>query len=106
MYDAALFYAGRAQQRSHVLERLSLSPAAFVLATCHRAESTDSREALRGIVEALAKIAGEHVVIFPMHPRTRKALAAHQLTGEPWTGARHRAGSRFSTWLRSSGTRG
>ena len=81
MYDAALFYAGRAQQRSRVLERLSLEPGAFVLATCHRAESTDSREALGGIVEGLANIAGEHVVICPMHPRTRKALAAHQLAG-------------------------
>jgi len=80
MYDAALFYADRAQQRSRVLERLSITPGAFVLATCHRAESTDSREALSGIVEALAQIAREHVVILPLHPRTRKALAAHHLT--------------------------
>ena len=80
MYDAALFYADRAQQRSRVLERLSIAPGAFVLATCHRAESTDSREALSGVVEALAQIAREHVVILPLHPRTRNALAAHHLT--------------------------
>jgi UDP-GlcNAc3NAcA epimerase len=81
MYDAALFYADRAGQRSRVLERLSLQAGAYVLATCHRADATASREALGGIVDALAGIAREHVVVFPMHPRTRKALAAHQLTG-------------------------
>ena len=54
MYDAALFYAGRAEQRSRVMNSCRWSPAAFVLATCHRAESTDSREALRGIVDGLA----------------------------------------------------
>jgi UDP-GlcNAc3NAcA epimerase len=81
MYDAALFYAARAEQRSRVLEQLSLVRHGYVLVTCHRAENTDSAEALAGIVDALAAIAREQTVIFPVHPRTRAALDRHRLTG-------------------------
>jgi UDP-GlcNAc3NAcA epimerase len=80
MYDAALFYAARAEQRSRVMQQLGLARGSYVLATCHRAETTDSAAALAGIVDALAAIARDHVVIFPVHPRTRQALATHQLT--------------------------
>jgi UDP-GlcNAc3NAcA epimerase len=80
MYDAALFYGERAEQRSGVLHRLALERRGYVLATCHRAETTDSPLALGGIVDALAAIARESIVIFPVHPRTRQALATHGLT--------------------------
>ncbi len=80
MFDAALYYADRAEQQSDIRERLSLSAGAYVLATCHRAESTDSKAALTAIVDALAQMAEQHVVIFPVHPRTRKALSAFGLT--------------------------
>ena len=79
MFDAALYYADRAGGQSRIVERLSLKNGEYVLATCHRAESTDSAEALGAIVDALAQIAKTHVVIFPIHPRTRKALAAFGL---------------------------
>ena len=81
MFDAALYYADRASKHSNILSRLSLKPGAYVLATCHRAESTDTRDALAGIVDALAAIANEHTVIFPIHPRTKKAIATHGLDG-------------------------
>jgi UDP-GlcNAc3NAcA epimerase len=80
MFDAALYYADRAEQGSGIRERLSLTSGAYVLATCHRAESTDSKDALTAIVDALAQIAKQHIVIFPVHPRTRKALAAFGLS--------------------------
>lgn len=76
MFDAALYYADRAEQRSDIRKRLSLIDGEYVLATCHRAESTDSKDALSAIVDALAEIATLHTVIFPMHPRTRKAITA------------------------------
>jgi UDP-GlcNAc3NAcA epimerase len=79
MFDAARYYADRADDRARILETLSLSSGAYVLATCHRAESTDSKEALEAIVDALAQIACEHAVIFPVHPRTKKALAEANL---------------------------
>jgi UDP-GlcNAc3NAcA epimerase len=76
MFDAALHYGDRAGRDSRILQQLGLKSGEYVLATCHRAESTDSKEALRAIVDALAQIARDHVVVFPMHPRTKKALAA------------------------------
>jgi len=80
MFDAALHYADRAGQHSKILERLSVTSGNFVLATCHRAESTDTADALTAIVDALSRISRDHTVVFPVHPRTRKALAAHGLT--------------------------
>jgi UDP-GlcNAc3NAcA epimerase len=74
MYDAAVYYAGRAAERSSILDGLSLVPKAFVLATIHRAENTDSIERLRTIIEALGEIGRDLPVVLPLHPRTRKAL--------------------------------
>ena len=79
MFDAALYYAHRAETSSRIREQLSLTDGSYVLATCHRAESTDSQEALTAIVDALEQIAREHVVIFPIHPRTRTALTTFGL---------------------------
>jgi UDP-GlcNAc3NAcA epimerase len=79
MFDAALYYAERAERSSRGREELSLTSGSYVLATCHRAESTDSKDALSAIVDALTAIATQHTVIFPVHPRTRKALAAFGL---------------------------
>lgn len=47
---------------------------AEVLLTLHRAENTDDPARLRGIVEALRLYGAP--VIFPVHPRTRRALDA------------------------------
>lgn len=75
MYDVALYYRERAKEKSRVLSILGLVAGQFVLATCHRAENTDSPKRLAGIVTALAEIAFSIPVVFPIHPRTRKLLA-------------------------------
>jgi UDP-GlcNAc3NAcA epimerase len=75
MYDAARYYGDRARESSTVMQRMSLRPREFVLATCHRAEATGDRALLAEIVRALASIAGDHAVVLPLHPRTRKAIA-------------------------------
>ena len=75
MYDAALFYAVRAKEKSRIIQTLGLAPQNFVLATIHRAENTDDPARLRGIMEALNEISKEMPVVLPLHPRTRKMLA-------------------------------
>ena len=75
MYDVALFYRARARQQSTVLNRLNLAEGGFALATCHRAENTDDPKRLTEIVSALAEIARQVPVVFPLHPRTRKLIA-------------------------------
>lgn len=71
MYD--LFLSLAQQSVSGVLEEQGLVPGKYLVATIHRAVNTDSRERLTAIVEALSNL--EEEVIFPVHPRTRKAIA-------------------------------
>jgi UDP-GlcNAc3NAcA epimerase len=76
MYDSVLFYIGLAGCRSKVLDTMKLRAGEYALATIHRAENTDDTTRLGGILDALARIAGEGLtVVLPLHPRTRKTLA-------------------------------
>jgi len=59
---------------ARILTELGLVPGRYALLTLHRAHNTDHGERLAGILGALAA-AGEPVV-FPVHPRTRQALAS------------------------------
>lgn len=79
MYDAALYYGARAEQKSDVLKRLGLWPKGYILVTVHRAENTDEPERLKAILEALAEVHREVPVVFPVHPRTRKRAEAYGL---------------------------
>lgn len=81
MFDVSLFYRERAKSQSSCLEKLALSEGNFALATCHRAENTDNPERLGGITAALGQIAKNIPVVLPLHPRTKKLLAEHGLTG-------------------------
>jgi len=74
MYDAALYYARKAEQNSTILNRLNLSPKQYLLATIHRAENTDNLQRLDTIFRALTQLASEWVVVVPLHPRTRRRL--------------------------------
>lgn len=73
MYDAALHFGARSERASRILSRLRLRPREYVLATIHRAENTDDPRRLETIVWALRHVAQHLPVVFPMHPRTRKA---------------------------------
>jgi UDP-N-acetylglucosamine 2-epimerase len=72
MYEALMFARERAEKVSNVLRRLGLTEKRYLLATVHRAENTDDPVRLRAILEAFARL--EEPVIFPVHPRTRKAV--------------------------------
>jgi UDP-N-acetylglucosamine 2-epimerase len=56
-----------------VLRRVGVTERRYLLATLHRSENTDDRTRLTSIVSALNVLA--EPVVFPVHPRTRKALA-------------------------------
>jgi UDP-GlcNAc3NAcA epimerase len=81
MYDNSLYFSQMADQKSDIIERLGLTPRAFVLATIHRPANTDNSANLQSIFCALLDIAdGEQIdVVLPLHPRTRKMLST-QLT--------------------------
>ncbi len=77
MYDAALYFAGLAKEKSAILQRLGLSGKSFILATIHRAQNTDDQATLTRIVEAL--LSSQQTVVFPVHPRTRGFLERYGL---------------------------
>src|SRR5205085_10153078 len=58
---------------SDALDRLGVRTGQYLLATVHRAENTDDPDRLAQIVAAFEDL--EQPVVFPVHPRTRKALA-------------------------------
>ena len=76
MADALQFAAAKAATRSDILARLGLQPRRYLLATVHRAENTDDPDRLESIMKALIALAKEETVVLPLHPRTRKILAA------------------------------
>lgn len=51
----------------------------YLLATVHRAESTDDPVRLAGIMDALSKVAEYIPVLLPLHPRTQRALQRFQI---------------------------
>lgn len=61
-------------QYSDIMNILDIQADQYFLATCHRPATTDSREYLQTVFDALGAI-GQHYnkrIIFPIHPRTLK----------------------------------
>lgn len=72
MYDAVLLYLEEAEAKSKVMHELDIKPENFFLTTLHRPSTTDNRKSLLSVMEALSRI--NELIIFPIHPRTKKAL--------------------------------
>jgi UDP-N-acetylglucosamine 2-epimerase len=76
MYDCLLTSLRVAEERSSILSTLGLGGRSYYLATVHRAVNTDDPKRLGEIFRALDELASRGArVIFPMHPRTKQALA-------------------------------
>jgi UDP-GlcNAc3NAcA epimerase len=77
--DVMLDVLNWARQRStasapEVLKRVGVARKSFLLATVHRGENTDDSARLSHIISAFN--ASQEPVVFPVHPRARKAMAA------------------------------
>lgn len=75
MIDTLMRYRDKAA-RSGILERLRLEPGAYAALTLHRPSNVDDQGVLGILFEAIARIQVEIPVVFPVHPRTRRYLAA------------------------------
>lgn len=82
MYDVALFHGAKVGEQGRVLERLKLAPKSYVLATIHRAENTDDLSRLSRVIRGLIKTASTLPVVWPIHPRTKQALAQRNMLEE------------------------
>jgi len=72
MYDSLLRQVQDGWLEGGQLAQWGLSPRSYVLATVHRAANTDDVSRLASIVQALGLL--PEPVVFPVHPRTRKAM--------------------------------
>jgi len=75
MLDAMIYFRPIAQRRSNILEKMKLTTKNFCLVTIHRAANTKP-EILKNIIDILNK--ASETIVFPVHPRTSKALASIQ----------------------------
>lgn len=81
MAEAVSRFAPSAVEAAAFLAQLQISAGEYLLATVHRAENTNHPERLRGIVQAWAALSTP--IVFPAHPRVRRALDAARLTLPP-----------------------
>jgi UDP-GlcNAc3NAcA epimerase len=81
MYDSLLQQLPDERAARETLSQQGLSPREYVLVTVHRAANTDDPARLGAILRALAEL--ELPAVFPIHPRTRKAMAAAGLSPAP-----------------------
>jgi UDP-N-acetylglucosamine 2-epimerase (non-hydrolysing) len=70
-------------RRSSILDDLHLDGRPFGVLTLHRPANVDDPRILAGILEAIGRLQRELPVVFPVHPRTRKALEGHDLAALP-----------------------
>jgi UDP-GlcNAc3NAcA epimerase len=79
LYDVTRAALARAKDRSRILERIGLAPRTYAVATVHRAENTDDPDRFASIMQWLSDRARETPIVMPVHPRTRKLMAARDL---------------------------
>ena len=86
MIDTLMLFREKAS-KSDVLKSLGLVERSggaetivpYGLLTLHRPSNVDNREALSGILDALATISARLPVVFPAHPRTQKQMSSFRL---------------------------
>jgi UDP-N-acetylglucosamine 2-epimerase (non-hydrolysing) len=73
----------RRSEGSAVLEELGLAPGGYAVLTLHRPANVDDPAAFARLLGAIARVQRELPVVFPVHPRTRKALEATEARSLP-----------------------
>jgi UDP-N-acetylglucosamine 2-epimerase (non-hydrolysing) len=76
MIDSLRRFEGPARM-AKAWRSVGVEPGAFVLVTLHRPSNVDDDERLAAIVDALAELARNVPVVFPIHPRTAARLEAN-----------------------------
>jgi UDP-N-acetylglucosamine 2-epimerase len=79
MADVSLAFQELARERSTALADRGLEPGRYLLVTAHRAGNVDPPGRLLKLVELLEALPG--LVVFPVHPRTRRRLDEEGLMG-------------------------
>lgn len=78
MIDSLLSILPRARDL-RMPERFAVRPGSYVLTTLHRPSNVDDPERFLLLLRALARVAQDWPVVFPMHPRTRERAQGAEL---------------------------
>ena len=73
MIDTLLAFREKCEQ-SLILEDLGLKEKDYAVLTLHRPGAVDEPDILQGIISAIRRLQDELPIVFPVHPRTGKAL--------------------------------
>jgi UDP-N-acetylglucosamine 2-epimerase (non-hydrolysing) len=79
--DAVLQNIKIAEKNSTLFKKFDLREKSYLLLTAHRAENTDSKAKLNGILQGASKLS-ENIkmpTIYPIHPRTKKMIEQHKI---------------------------
>ena len=83
----SLFAALEAARRSPILGQLGVKRRQYAVLTLHRPSNVDDSERLLATLNAVAQIANDLPVIFPVHPRTADRLAESKIANlRKWNG--------------------
>ena len=82
MIDTLLSNVERAREL-HVPEQFGVDPGAYVAVTLHRPSNVDDPERLRELIAILSEVHERLPVVFPVHPRTAKAIEGLGVGGAP-----------------------
>jgi len=77
MFDSFL-YNLKHINTDEVLEKFQLDSKKYILTTIHRPQNTDDPTILKALIRTLQSL--PELVIFPIHPRTRKLMKTHNIT--------------------------
>ncbi len=82
MIDSQVYALPKAE-RSRIHEQLFLEQGSYALVTLHRPSNVDVEDRLRMLMGTLEIIAERCLVVFPVHPRTRKHLETWGIVPSP-----------------------
>jgi UDP-N-acetylglucosamine 2-epimerase (non-hydrolysing) len=70
-------------RRSMILAELGVAERQYAVLTLHRPANVDDPEIFAGLMQAIERLQRELPIIFPVHPRTRRALEARPVGAMP-----------------------
>lgn len=73
-------------RRSSILDRLGVTSHAYGVLTLHRPSNVDDPERFRATLDAIAQIARDIPIIFPIHPRSAARAEELDVRMRPWDG--------------------
>lgn len=81
MVDSLLHFLPEAEKKvDEVFDRLKIKHKEYALLTLHRPSNVDDYATLKSILEAIAELAKDIQVIFPVHPRTGERIEQFKLS--------------------------